>query len=251
MARAIGFSHAAVGQVVSGAKPPGGRMLKAIVEKLGVDAGWLLEGKGEPFGAKAEVADAAVWMPVRDRLLAEPLPRELSNRTVVGPGYRPSTQYWYRLRATEPVLDVRPLGFRKGDLLLMETDPARFPAEEHLTDRLCAVKSAPGVEPPVKLGAVEFYPGDYEEPGSLGVDTFEGRGKGLVREFVVRTHPDGKVETVERLCKQFNRTIRVTSDREAQRACALIEETVADLNRGKVTMPPHADPASFNLPGGK
>jgi transcriptional regulator with XRE-family HTH domain len=213
MARAIGFSPAAVGQVVSGSKPPGRRMLTAIVQKLGVDAGWLLEGKGEPFGAKAEAADAAVWMPVRDSLLPEPLPRELrelSDRTVVVPGYRPSTQYWFRLGRAEPVLDVPQLGFRKGDLLLMETDPARFPAEEHLLQHLCAVKSAPGEEPPVKLGTVEFDSGTYEQPRTLDVDTFEGRRRTrLVEGYDFRPLPDGKFEVVKRFYRKDEQQGRV------------------------------------------
>jgi site-specific recombinase XerD len=51
--------------------------------------------------------------------------------------------------------------------------------------------------------------------------------------------------------KQFNRTIRVRDDNEARRACALIEETIQDLERGKLTMPPDADPAAFILSGGR
>ena len=41
--------------------------------------------------------------------------------------------------------------------------------------------------------------------------------------------------------KQFNKTIRVKDDNEARRAWALIEETIQDLERGKLVMPPDAD----------
>jgi integrase len=51
--------------------------------------------------------------------------------------------------------------------------------------------------------------------------------------------------------RQLNRTISVESDREAERVCALIEETIQDLERGKLTLPPGADPATFILSGGK
>jgi hypothetical protein len=51
--------------------------------------------------------------------------------------------------------------------------------------------------------------------------------------------------------RQFNRTISVKSDREAERACALIEETIQDLERGKLAMPTDADPVSFIISGGK
>jgi hypothetical protein len=51
--------------------------------------------------------------------------------------------------------------------------------------------------------------------------------------------------------QQFNRTIRVATVREAERACALIEETVEDLKRGKLQMPQDADPAEFILSSGR
>ena len=51
--------------------------------------------------------------------------------------------------------------------------------------------------------------------------------------------------------KQFNKTIRLSNDNGARRACALIEETIQDLERGKLMMPPNADPAAFIMSGGK
>ncbi|MDB5349224.1 MAG: hypothetical protein JWN86_471 [Planctomycetota bacterium] len=51
--------------------------------------------------------------------------------------------------------------------------------------------------------------------------------------------------------RQYNRTINVGSEREAERACALIEETIQDLQRGKLAMPPGADPVDFLLSGGR
>ena len=51
--------------------------------------------------------------------------------------------------------------------------------------------------------------------------------------------------------RQFNRTISAKTDREAERACALIEETIQDLERGKLVIPTEADPAAFILSGGK
>jgi hypothetical protein len=51
--------------------------------------------------------------------------------------------------------------------------------------------------------------------------------------------------------KQFNKTRKVESDRAADRLRALIEETIGDLERGKLSMPPDADPVAFILSGGK
>jgi integrase len=51
--------------------------------------------------------------------------------------------------------------------------------------------------------------------------------------------------------RQLNRTINVPTDRAADNARALVEETIQDLKRGKLAMPADADPADFLLSGGK
>ena len=49
----------------------------------------------------------------------------------------------------------------------------------------------------------------------------------------------------------FNRTIAVRSDREAERACAIVEETIQDVLRGRLALPAEADPVTFFLSGGR
>ena len=51
--------------------------------------------------------------------------------------------------------------------------------------------------------------------------------------------------------QQFNKTMPFGSDREARRVCALVEETIQDLERGKLVMPPDADAVAFLVSGGK
>jgi hypothetical protein len=51
--------------------------------------------------------------------------------------------------------------------------------------------------------------------------------------------------------RQFNKMVLAESDRAAARICALIEETLEDVERGKLTMPQDADPIAFILSGGK
>src|SRR4051812_9308103 len=53
MAKAIGFSHTVIANVVNG-KAPGRRLLEAIAARLGVDAVWLREGEGQPFRREAD-----------------------------------------------------------------------------------------------------------------------------------------------------------------------------------------------------
>jgi integrase len=51
--------------------------------------------------------------------------------------------------------------------------------------------------------------------------------------------------------KQYNKTLTMESARQAERLKALIEETLQDLERGKLTIPEGADVAAFILSGGK
>lgn len=51
--------------------------------------------------------------------------------------------------------------------------------------------------------------------------------------------------------KQFNKTLKAESDRAAGRICAVIEETIQDVVRGNLTMPPDADPVTFMISRGK
>src|SRR5258708_7908680 len=51
--------------------------------------------------------------------------------------------------------------------------------------------------------------------------------------------------------RQYNRTLKVSTALEADRLCAVIEETLQGLGRGKLTMPPEAEPAAFLISGGE
>jgi integrase len=51
--------------------------------------------------------------------------------------------------------------------------------------------------------------------------------------------------------RQLNRVEKVDSERHAQRLVALVEETLIDLERGKLILPPGVDAKTFILTGGK
>lgn len=51
--------------------------------------------------------------------------------------------------------------------------------------------------------------------------------------------------------KQYNRVEKAESERHAERLVALIEETISDLERGKLVMPDDADVKAFIATGGK
>lgn len=50
---------------------------------------------------------------------------------------------------------------------------------------------------------------------------------------------------------QLSRTIRCAHEREAQRACSLVEETLQDIGRGRLAVPPGVDPGDFVFSGGR
>lgn len=51
--------------------------------------------------------------------------------------------------------------------------------------------------------------------------------------------------------RPFKRSLKLDGDGEAARVCGVIEETLKDLKRGRVTMPGNAEPGAFLLSGGK
>jgi len=51
--------------------------------------------------------------------------------------------------------------------------------------------------------------------------------------------------------RQLNKIEKVESERQAQRIVALIEETLLDLERGKLVIPPDVEAKTFILTGGK
>src|SRR4051812_2946361 len=50
--------------------------------------------------------------------------------------------------------------------------------------------------------------------------------------------------------RPFKRSLKLEDDREAVRVCASIEETIKDLKRGRLVMPPDAEPGSYILSAG-
>jgi len=62
---------------------------------------------------------------------------------------------------------------------------------------------------------------------------------------------DGKARIFFRFAgRQYNRTVPVKSQRAADALCETVDETIADLERGRLTLPPDADVAAFLISGG-
>lgn len=204
-AHAIQLSHTAINKVVSG-RPPGRRLLTAIVTRLRVSPAWLLTGVGQPFLEPAALGDR-VGLPVVQTLLPGP-PVEhqdlLSGGWIdVSQGLFAPSQYWLLLTSAQPIVRDPARGFKVGDQLLIETDRARFPKPGQLLGRLCVVRF-PGGDPPLKLGAVSHHAADVDTgPERLEVDTFDLAldPSRLIREEVYRHYPHGEIRHAQRCHK--------------------------------------------------
>jgi hypothetical protein len=84
--------------------------------------------------------------------------------------------------------------------------------------------------------------------GSVAGDPFGG-------ETVASTHWNAKAETYEiqvRLGgKQIHRSLETDQKTKADTILAIVNETIHDLKRGRLTMPEGADPWEFLRSGGK
>ncbi len=164
MAKAIGFSHTVVANVVNG-KAPGRRLLDAIATRLSVDPAWLRDGEGQPFLSGAE-ADTGRGLPVTNVLLpGPPLDHQalITGDWVDVPEVVPSpTTYWLALKSSQPIVKVPSSGFHTGDHLLMETDPAKFTRETDLRDHLCVVRAG-AVGGELRLAIVTYYPSSMDD----------------------------------------------------------------------------------------
>lgn len=203
MAGVLDLTHMVISRVVAGKREAGPRLIRRIIEKLGVNAEWLLHGRGEPFPDTATGSPKG-RIPVFEKLLAGRLTGasdQQAERWVDGPGLLTPTQYWFVVQSGHPLPSAGERGFRAGDLLLLETDPTRFPPPERLWERLCVFNNPSGSEPPVRLGLVSYYEATIEEgPARLEADTFDGEvaERGIVEEFIFRRYPGGQVQSLQR-----------------------------------------------------
>lgn len=196
MARRLGFAPSTLSRVVTGEKPPGRRLLTAIVEHLGVDSKWLLTGEGEPFVRTITSGGWETVAPVADKLLPGApqdhrellTPESFDTTTLLGP-----SQYWYRLTRDDPIVNDTRRGFRSGDLLLLETDRTRFPKSENLNNNICVITFMIDGRSTRKLGSVTEFGGSIDDgPARLEADTFDlpMDTQRIVKEYIIQEYPN-------------------------------------------------------------
>jgi hypothetical protein len=185
-----------------------------LIENLGcdprVDPSWLLRGKGTPLGAA--IAHA---LPIAREILPG-LPEHHQHRlcgetfSLAAHLCRPS-RYWLEIQPDDPVLRSS-LRLNARDLLLMETDRGAFPVPDRLVHDLCGVRATVEGQITLKLGRVDYLPGDEETgPAHIEVDLFDlvpadVKCDVALREFRGRLR---RFESFYRLEKRHGKNVKV------------------------------------------
>jgi hypothetical protein len=198
-ASAVGVSHTAVNNVVTAIREPGRKLLTAISLALHVEPSWLEDGEGQPFAEAAHLA--AHGLPAsRVVLPGPPLEHQellSENRVEFGEDLFAPSRYWLILAPDQPLLREPSRGFLRGDMLLMETNRAKFPRVEKLGEHLCVVRLGRKVVTH-ELASVTYFDeeGIEDGPTCLVAEPFKGHPahEPLVREEVYRHYPGGEVE---------------------------------------------------------
>ena len=187
MARDLGISQSVTWRVVHGKQAPPGKLIENLGCDPRVDPSWLLRGKGTPLGAA--IAHA---LPIaRENLpgLPEHHQHRLCGETFSLAAHlcRPS-RYWYEIQPDDTVLRSS-LRLNARDLLLMETDRGAFPAPDRLAHHLCGVRITVARKTRLKLGRVDYLPGDEESgPEHIEVDLFDLVPADVKCDVVLREH---------------------------------------------------------------
>ena len=203
MARSVGVTHSVLAKIAAGQQDPGRRLLSAVASHPKVNPAWLLTGVGAPLLAVDDAGPSSGWpVPIATQLL----PGQVADyRTLLsadtfplaGAFYRPS-RYCYRLSRHSPLVKSSRPRFAEGDLLLLETDSAWWFDEEMVDDKFCVVRTKQSPDP--RVGYVQSYGGDHEEPPYLDFRSYErevDRSRRVRQATLKIVYSDGETESRE------------------------------------------------------
>jgi hypothetical protein len=208
MARDLHLPQPALWKILRGDQPPNAQLFMALASHTTVNVHWVITGRGpHHLEGKAGVvrgdAVARPHVPVAREFLPGPwrqYPGLLDEAAVDPLAILTPTQYWVRVRKTDPVIHIKDEELAPGDWLLFETDPVRFPPADELDYRLVVIPGAVrGVKGP-RLARVESVEGEM-----VTVDTFDlGRidPSQVEEEIVVRELPGGNYHAFRRLVRK-------------------------------------------------
>jgi hypothetical protein len=200
MARAIQMSLPGLVKVVTDKQEPGRQLLTAIVRHSSVNPRWLLTAEGPPFTSAS--------LPIAHRVLPGP---PLQHPDLLAGEHAPdlgdlysTSRYFLKVSSREPLAHDEQQKVKPGDLVLLETDTARF-EKEQLYEQLAAIR-VPRTDPPqFKLAQVSFYAGDDEDgPDRLEADTFD-LGPTVVTETIIHERPGSEPQVFRRRARLAKR----------------------------------------------
>lgn len=123
LARALGVTQAFVSIVVRGVQPPTRNLMARVGVVERVNPHWAATGEGEPLRP-----DTRGTLPVSDMLLPGGLADHSAlltgERYAVASEHERATCYFWRLPPDHYAATVAPWRLRRGDLILLDTDPA-------------------------------------------------------------------------------------------------------------------------------
>lgn len=206
MGKAIGMTHVAVSRAVTGETVPSTRMTSLVVQKLGVNAAWLLHGQGEPFSQQDNRKAVRSGTPISNVLLAgvpQTQQSQLSSATLNVVGMLSPTQYWFRVTGGSPLLSRTGRGFQVGDLLLMEADRNLFPPQTTFWERLSVVKMGTEKKPKCVLADVTYIEASVDQGEErLEAEVLELDSQAAtVEEIVLSRTDDGEFKIRQRMSK--------------------------------------------------
>ncbi|QGJ68672.1 Hypothetical protein PBC10988_3330 [Planctomycetales bacterium 10988] len=183
-ANALGITQSSISGVVNNQRLPSFGFLQALVEHTGVDANWLLIGKGEPFPLLETSNDELV--PMASSLLPGP-PEEhfdlIEKRAALCKPRQAGSVYLVNAQLVVPPEWVQWIQVEPGDSLIIESDKQiwqksplylhnkicvyRSPSEEgyHLGLRVLKVEDA-GIKPKLTIKSVAESTRDFQRQSS-------------------------------------------------------------------------------------
>jgi len=175
MAAAADVTPSLINKILKGVQPPTEDFLRRLGRLPGVSEQWALSGEGEMEAAPAAPANACPVTSVLIPGAPKAHPEHFSGETFPAVADQAAGCYYHRVEAGSELLMDPAWGYRRGDLVLLQTDPARVWQGLTAQQRLCVIDWA--ADPAAATTAAAVFPVPARLVHVAGVGwVFERRG---------------------------------------------------------------------------
>jgi hypothetical protein len=200
MARQLGFTQAAISQVVTGRRPPGPRLLNSIAKLPGVPADWIFLGKGSLPEGQLCRDPRRCFLPLFESLDAafdrDNQPTAAAVAINVSAVDYSDSRFVLRIPADWNSATTRSKGIRRGDLLVFETDRRIWAERNSILERkVCAISASREPARRLDLGYVHHCETRIDTPEEIA----------CVQRFGTQQTPLSRLtegERMEELCRE-------------------------------------------------